>query len=101
MKSREKESIHLIALSPNISSLEDETVTKSSAGHTVYAVISEAIKPSQLVGQEAQFKFESKIKPLPGIWRSPLVRVTSEVQICSGPSFLFIMFCCSHRAVLN
>ena len=32
--------------------------------HTVYAVISGAIKPMQLVGQAAEFKFESKFKPL-------------------------------------
>ena len=39
--------------------------------HTVYAVISEVIKPLQLelVGQAA-FKFESKFEPLPVIWRS-------------------------------
>ena len=34
------------------------------------AVISEAIKPLQPVGQEAQFKFESKFEPLPVIWQS-------------------------------
>ena len=38
--------------------------------HTVYAVISEAIKPLQLVGQAAEFKFESKFEPLPVIWQS-------------------------------
>ena len=38
--------------------------------HTVYAVISEAIKPLQLVGQAAQFKFESKFEPLQVIWQS-------------------------------
>ena len=31
--------------------------------HTVYAVISEAIKPLQLVGQVPEFKFESKFEP--------------------------------------
>ena len=38
--------------------------------HTICAVISEAIKPLQPVGQEAQFKFESKFEPLPVIWQS-------------------------------
>ena len=38
--------------------------------HTVYAVISEAKKPLQLVGQVSEFKFESKFEPLPVIWRS-------------------------------
>ena len=38
--------------------------------HTVYAVILEAIKPLQLVGQAAEFKFESKFEPLPVIWQS-------------------------------
>ena len=33
-------------------------------------MISEAIKPLQLVGQAAQFKFESKFEPLPVIWQS-------------------------------
>ena len=30
----------------------------------------EAIKPLQLVGQAAEFKFESKFEPLPVIWQS-------------------------------
>ena len=33
-------------------------------------MISEAIKPLQLVGQAAEFKFESKFEPLPVIWQS-------------------------------
>ena len=33
-------------------------------------MISEAIKPLQPVGQVAEFKFESKFKPLPAIWQS-------------------------------
>ena len=33
-------------------------------------MISEAVKPLQLVGQAAQFKFESKFEPLPVIWES-------------------------------
>ena len=36
--------------------------------HTVYAVVSGAIKPLQLVGQAAEFKFESKFEPLQVIW---------------------------------
>ena len=32
--------------------------------------ISEAIKPLQLDGQAAEFKFESKFEPLPVIWQS-------------------------------
>ena len=38
--------------------------------HTVYAVILEAVKPSQLVGQAAEFKFKSKFEPLLVIWQS-------------------------------
>ena len=38
--------------------------------HTIYAVISEAIKPQKLVGHVAEFKFESKFEPLPVIWQS-------------------------------
>ena len=33
-------------------------------------MISEATKPLQLVGQAAEFKFESKFEPLPVIWQS-------------------------------
>ena len=33
-------------------------------------MILEAIKPLKLVGQAAQFKFESKLEPLPVIWQS-------------------------------
>ena len=33
-------------------------------------MISEAIKPLQLIGQAAHFKFESKFEPLPVIWQS-------------------------------
>ena len=38
--------------------------------HPVYAVVSKAIKPWQLVGQAAEFKLESKFEPLQVIWRS-------------------------------
>ena len=38
--------------------------------HTVYAVILEAIKSLQLVGQVAEFKFEFKFEPVPVIWQS-------------------------------
>ena len=38
--------------------------------HTVYFGTLEHIKPSQLVGQAAEFRFESKFKPLPVIWQS-------------------------------
>ena len=40
--------------------------------HTVYAVILEAIKPLQLIGPAAEFKFESKFEPLQVIWQSLL-----------------------------
>ena len=38
--------------------------------HTIYFVISEQIKPLQLVGQAAEFKFETKVEPLLVIWQS-------------------------------
>ena len=38
--------------------------------HTVHAVVSEEIKPFQLVGQAAEFKFESKFEPLQVICQS-------------------------------
>ena len=52
------------------SNLVSVTDLKELKLHTVYAVISEAIKPLQLVGQAAEFKFESKFEPLPVIWQS-------------------------------
>ena len=42
----------------------------SNGLYTVFAVVSEAIKPLQLVGQVAEFKFESKFEPMPVIWQS-------------------------------
>ena len=38
--------------------------------HTVWFGTSEQIKPSQLVGQAAESKFESKFEPLLVIWKS-------------------------------
>ena len=55
------------SLGSNLASVTD---LKELKLHTVYAVISEAIKPLQLVGQAAEFKFESKFEPLPVIWQS-------------------------------
>ena len=55
------------SLGSNLASVTD---LKELKLHTVYAVISEALKPLQLVGQAAQFKFESKLEPLPVIWQS-------------------------------
>ena len=44
------------SLDSNLASVTD---LKKSKLHTVHAVISEALKPLQLVGQAAEFKFES------------------------------------------
>ena len=38
--------------------------------HTIYFGASQQIKPLQPVGQAAEFKFESKLKPLQVIWQS-------------------------------
>ena len=54
-------------LSSNLASVTD---LKESKLHTVYFVISEAVRPLQLVGQVAKFKFESKFEPLQVIWQS-------------------------------
>ena len=51
------------SLGSNLASVTD---LKEFKLHTVYDVILEAIKPLQLVGHAAQFKFESKFEPLPG-----------------------------------
>ena len=53
------------------SNLASVTDLKELKLHTVYAVISEAIKPSQLVAQAVEFKFEYKFEPLQVIWQSP------------------------------
>ena len=55
------------SLGSNLASVTD---LKELKLYTVYAVISEAIKPLQLVGQMAEFKFESKLEPLPVIWQT-------------------------------
>ena len=58
-------------LGSNLVSVRDlERGLKELKLHTVYAMISEAIKPLQIVGQAAEFKFEPKFKPLPVIWQS-------------------------------
>ena len=49
------------SLGSNLASVTD---LKEFKLHTVYAVISEAMKPLQLVGHAAEFKFESKLEPL-------------------------------------
>ena len=43
---------------------------KPSLSLTDYAGIPEQIKPLQLVGQAAEFKFESKFEQLHVIWQS-------------------------------
>ena len=60
------------------SNLASVTDFKEFKLQKVYAVISEAIKPLQLVGQVAEFKFESKFEPLPVIWQS-LLRLFQKV----------------------
>ena len=57
------------SLCSNLASVTDLKRIETRHTHT-HAVISEAIKPSQLVGHAAQFKFESKVEPLPVIWQS-------------------------------
>ena len=47
------------SLGSNLASVTDLNELKL---HTIYAVISEAITPFQLVGQVAEFKFESKFE---------------------------------------
>ena len=49
----------------------------------LYAVISEAKKPLQLVGQVSEFKFESKFEPLPVIWQS-LSRLSVFQKVIKG-----------------
>ena len=52
------------------SSLASVTDLKEFKLHPFYAVISEAIKPLQLIGQAAEFRFECKFEPLAVIWQS-------------------------------
>ena len=54
------------------SNLVSVTNLKDFKFHTVNAVILGVIKPPQLVGQAAEFKFEStsRFEPLPVIWQS-------------------------------
>ena len=55
--------VHLRKVTSVGSNLASLTDLKEFKLHTVYAVISEAIKPLQLVGQAAEFKFEFKLEP--------------------------------------
>ena len=59
---------NLTSFGSNLASVTD--FKKEFKLYTLYAVISEAIKPLQLVGQAAQFKFESKFEPLKVICQS-------------------------------
>ena len=52
--------------------------------HTIYAVILEAIKALQLVGQAAEFKFESKFEPLPVIWQSLRRLFQKIIEVLEG-----------------
>ena len=52
--------------------------------HTIYAVILEATKPLQLVGQAAQFKFESKFEPLQVVWQSLRRRFQKVIEGLEG-----------------
>ena len=65
-------------LHSNLASITDLKEFKLS---TVYAVVLESIKPLQLVGQAAEFKFESKFEPLLAI--SPKA-VPNGNQRCRG-----------------
>ena len=47
-------------------------------------MISEATKPLQLVGQAAQFKFESKFEALPVIWQSLRRLFQKEIEGFEG-----------------
>ena len=53
-----------------VTSLGSNLASETDLNHSVYAVISEATKPLELVGQAAEFKLESKFEPLPVIWQS-------------------------------
>ena len=55
-------------LGSNLASVTD--FKKELKFYAVYAVILEAIKPLQLVGQAPEFNYESKCEPLQVIWRS-------------------------------
>ena len=47
-------------------------------------MISEAIKPLQLVGQAAEFKFEFKFEPLQVIWQSLQRLLQKEIEGLEG-----------------
>ena len=46
----------------------------------LYSGVSEQLKPLQPIGQAAEFKFESKIKPLLVIWQSLLKAISEDNQ---------------------
>ena len=63
-----------VAWLASISSLSTDLkkINSNSYTVTVNSRISEQIKPLELVGQAAEFKFESKFEPLPVTWQSLL-----------------------------
>ena len=73
--------INLTLLGSNLTSV---TELKEFKLHPVYAVISEAIKPLQLVGQAAEFKFESKFETLAVIWQSLLRLFQTVIEGLEG-----------------
>ena len=58
---------NVTSLGSNLASVTD---LKEFKLHTLYAVISEAIKPLQTIGQAAEFRFGCKFEPLAVIWQS-------------------------------
>ena len=47
-------------------------------------MVLEVTKPLQLVGQVAEFKFESKFEPLPAIWQSVMKLFQKVVEGLEG-----------------
>ena len=72
---------NLTSLGSDLASVTD---LKEFKLQTVYAVISEAINPLQLVGQAAEFKFESKFEPLQVIWRSLRRLFQKVIEVLEG-----------------
>ena len=57
-----------------------KTISNSTQFIEIYSGVSEQIKPLQLVGQAAEFKFESSFKPLPVTWQSLPKELTAEIN---------------------
>ena len=88
------------SLLSSILAFSTDLLVKEFKLHTDYSWITEQIKPLQPVGQTAEFKVESKFKPLPVIW-SDYSRRQSKVLTAKSMAQLLGRRSCTALACLT